>query len=465
MVTFRLFLACLFLVNVDASYGLLKLEVNQGQVKIEPIAVVDFYDKNGNQSEIGSEICSIIKNDLESSSEFKAIDESLFLEYGNDISRKGPNIKNWSVLNTRFLLYGKISSSFSGFDVDFVLKDIVTGKDMLSVNISGTKSKIRQVSHIIANYVYERITNKMGCFDTKIIYVNSFKKSAKSKRETTLVMSDLDGESPKELTSHSGLVLTPRYSRDGSMIAYILYNEGKGSLGKSPHVYIMNLRNNSTRLMINEKLMKLFIQKNEGNSIQMTYAPRFSNDMTGAVFSVIIKGKSAIYKMNFSDNNVTQLTQHTGIDTSPCFSPDDSKIVFTSNRAGKEAIYVMNSDGSDVHKISNGEGKYSQPAWSDRGDLIAFSKQLGREFFIGVMRPDGSGERLLCKGYMLEAPCWGPDGTSIAFTHEPAPGKGSRISIIDVSGGGLRFFPKSGDISSPAWSPITVSLRGNRVSD
>lgn len=444
------FLCAFFLFNSAHS---LKIEINKGVVEPDPIAIVDFFSNNGSDSKTGTEISNIIKNNLELSGLFLPLDSRMFIESKQTLATSGHNIKNWNVLKARFLVYGNIEEHGFQFTVRFKLVDVVTGEIMLSLDISGDNNKKREIAHIISDYIYERITSEEGYFNTHLIVVESATKAG-TQRKTKLVKIDQDGYNPIDLTHGDELVLMARYSNDGKNIAFISYKDkGKGALGKSAHVYIMNLSNKSTRLLLNESIMKELIKKNRGNPVQMTYAPRFSNDGSKAVLAIIIDGKSAIYTLDIKSNTLKQLTEHTNIDTSPCFSNDDSKIVFTSNRSGKEAIYVMNTDGSNQTRISKGEGKYSQPVWSPRGDLIAFAKQTGGHFYIGLMKPNGSDERLIIDGYLVEAPCWASNGRYISYSSQSGPGQKTTTNITDITGHHTRMIETKGDAAYPAWSP------------
>ena len=434
-----------------SSASALKIEINKGQVEPDPIAIVDFYGEDGEDSDLGTEIATIIKTDLELSGLFIPINPASFIESKETLCKNGANIKNWNILNTRFLVHGKITGNFN---IDFVLLDVVTGDKMLSLNVSGTRSKLRKVAHIIADYIYERITSEKGYFNTNVVYVETSFNKDSTKRKTRLIKVDQDGYNRQELTDGSELVLTPRYSADANKIAYISYSDTvKDVLGKSAHVYIMNADGRRKDLMLSKDIMKLLIKRNHGNPVQMTYAPRFSPNGEEAVLAIIIDGKSAIYKYNFVSNRLTQLTEHSCIDTSPCYSDDGSRIVFTSDRQGREAIYVMNADGSEQRRISTGEGKYSQPVWSPRGDLIAFAKKVGRQFYIGVIKPDGSGERLITSGYLVEAPCWSSNGRYLTYSMETAPGAKPQVAVTDITGYHTRIISTKADASYPAWSP------------
>lgn len=427
----------------------LKIEINRGNVQPDPIAVVDFFDSNGNYSDAGSEISKVVKNDLELSGNFVPIDKSMFIESPQTLALQGHNIKNWNVLKARFLVYGIISKGAFNFTVNMKLIDVITGEEMLSINVEGNVNNLRRVAHTIANYIYERVTNEEGYFLINILATKSVNSGVK--RMTDIVVCDHDGQNLKHVTKNMGLVVMARYLRDGKSVSFIFYDEkGKGAVGKSVNAVVMDIETKRKRPLINETLMRQLVKKNNGNPIQMTYAARFSNDGTKAVLAIIIKGKSAIYLLDLATNNLTQLTEHNCIDTSPCFSNDGSKIVFTSNRAGREAIYIMNTDGSEQTKISKGEGKYSQPVYSPRGDLITFVKQSGGRFYIGLMKPDGSAERFIACDYLAESPEFIRGGRHIMFASQGGPRDRSVIKIVTIDGHYTRLLDIDGDLHYPS---------------
>ncbi|MBQ8651430.1 MAG: Tol-Pal system protein TolB [Alphaproteobacteria bacterium] len=445
----------IFLGSIYLNCYALKVEINKGVVSPDPIAIVDFFTETGESSDEGTEISNIIISDLSLSGLFSPIDKNAFIEDKETLSKTKPNLQNWSILKARFLVYGTIANeSRSKLNISFNLIDVITGQTMLSVSVSGNKSNTREIAHKIADYIYERVHNEQGYFDTKIAYVETADNKNPEKRKTKIVLIDQDGFNPRDLTNGKCLDIMPKFSNSNNKIAIISCSDDKRSpLGQSAHVYLVDIRSGSKTLLISEQIMKSLIKKNNGKPIQMTYAPHFSPDGTEVVLAIIFDGKSAIYKMNLLSNSLTQLTEHVGIDTSPCFSNDGTKIVFTSNREGTEAIYVMNSDGSDVKRISKEGGKYSQPRWSPRGDLIAFAKQTAGQFFIGVMKTDGSSERLISNGYLVECPDWSSNGRYIVYSAQPDKKSKSVIAITDLTGNYSRIIKTSKDASYPAWSP------------
>jgi len=169
-------------------------------------------------------------------------------------------------------------------------------------------------------------------------------------------------------------------------------------------------------------------------------------------------GLTDIFEMELSTQKLTQLTKSPSIDTSPSYSPDGRKVVFNSDRGGSQQIYVMDANGRNVKRISFGNGRYATPVWSPRGDIIAFTKMYKGEFFIGVMNTDGTGERLLARGFLVEAPTWAPNGRVLIYfkqnpTNDDGSGGESYLYRIDITGFNEKRIITPSSASDPAWSP------------
>lgn len=435
---FRLYLIvfCLF---SNTAYCL-KIEINRGEIQPDPIAVIDF-----DNDKVGKQISDIVRKDLQLSGLFEIINQDIFPE---QIIDNKPDLKLWQQTKSRFLLYGKIQNA----QINFFLVDVISKRELLNLTVSINYKNIRNTAHVIADYIYERVTNESGYFNSQIIFVSTANKNT-AKRTTKLKIIDQDGANLRDLTDGSELVISPRYAPTKNIIAYIAYRDNvTGALNKSAHVYLSPINSHARKMLLNSNIMQKLVQKNNGNPINMTYAPRFSSDGQQVVFAIIIRGSSAIYKLDMTNNQLIQLTRHGVIDTSPCFSPDNKQIVFTSDREGKEALYLMNADGTHQRKISNIAGKYSQPVWSPRGDLIAFVKQVHGTFYIGVIKPDGSGERLITSGYLLESPAWASNGRYIIYTSQANATSRPKIALTDITGRFHRLILTDCDTSSPTWS-------------
>lgn len=432
MRTLVIFLVCL----IASAAQALKIEITKGEVRPDPIAITNFYSEDTEVRGIGSDIAEVIGNDLVSSGLFELTPESSFIQKEASVAKDGPRFADWRLLGSRFLLTGRITGEWGGkITVDFILYDVIAGQKLIALSMSSDKTKWRKIAHMIADAIYNRVTNESGYFNTHIVYVETVSKGKNSKKR--IMRMDQDGENIEALTDSNHLVLTPRYSPDGQKVAYLSF------MKNSAHVYLLNLQTKKKETL--------------GNLGEMNFAPRFSPDSKTIVMSLVKKGKSAIYKFELGSRKLMQLTEHRSIDTSPCFSPDGTQIVFTSDRDAEckgEQLYIMDINGGNVRRISFDKGKYSQPVWSPRGDLIAFTKQLQGKFYIGVISPQGTGERLIAEGYLVEGADWAPNGRYLIFTKEHATSGQSQVYKVDLTGRHMQQVKTKKDASDCTWSPL-----------
>ena len=436
MSKFLAMLAAAMLV-VQSAAAQLRIEITEGMVAPTPIAIADFTGNDGEANDAGREIASIISNDLLSSGLFDPVDSAAFIAPPSSPGIK-PNFANWTPLGVKGLLVGSaINDDEGNLRIEFVLWDVVTGRDLSSGTGTADPNSLRQLSHKIADLVYEEFTGDAGYFDTQIVYVAE--SGSQSRRIKRLAIMDQDGHNHKFLTSGLDLVLTPRFSPTTQEIAYLNY------FNEEPNVYIQDIRTGRS-----ERL---------GSFPGMTFAPRFGPRGDRLIMSWAQDGLTDIYEMDLRTQEIRQLTKSSSIDTSPSYSPDGRRIVFESDRAGRQQLYVVDNDSSNLQRISFGEGRYATPVWSPRGDIIAFTKMHKGTFYIGIMNVDGSGERLLAKGFLVEGPTWAPNGRVLMYyKQEPfeSDGTGGTTSLyrVDITGFNERRIITPSDASDPAWSPL-----------
>ena len=425
------------MLGAQSAAAQLRIEITEGMVAPTPIAIADFTGSDGKANDAGREIASIISNDLLSSGLFDPVDSAALIAPPSSPGIK-PNFANWTPLGVKGLLVGSaINDDEGNLRIEFVLWDVVTGRDLSSGTGTADPNSLRQLSHKIADLVYEEFTGDSGYFDTQIVYVAE--SGSQARRIKRLAIMDQDGHNHKFLTSGLDLVLTPRFSPTTQEIAYLNY------FNEEPNVYIQDIRTGRS-----ERL---------GSFPGMTFAPRFGPRGDRLIMSWAQDGLTDIYEMDLRTQEIRQLTKSSSIDTAPSYSPDGRRIVFESDRAGRQQLYVVNNDGSNLQRISYGEGRYATPVWSPRGDIIAFTKMHKGTFYIGIMNVDGSGERLLAKGFLVEGPTWAPNGRVLMYyKQEPfeSDGTGGATSLyrIDITGFNERRIITPSDASDPAWSPL-----------
>lgn len=433
-----------FLIAVLINIGLIlpsyaqteRITITEGTVEPTPIAIADFTDQTGQPGAIGRMIAEIISNDLDGSGMFRPEASASLIPPPRTPSIK-PDFSEWTPLGVKALLVGSAQESDNGMiEVVFILWDVVTEREIIAGEGEVSELGLRRISHQIADLVFESWTGDTGYFDTRIVYVDE--SGPPERRVKRLAIMDQDGHNHTYLTDGSSLVLTPRFSPQVQEIAYLDY------FNDNPNVYLMNVSTGNSELL--------------GTFPGMTFAPRFSFDGKKLIMSLAKDGLTDIHEMDLSTQQVNQLTNSSSIDTSPSYSPDGRKIAFNSDRGGSQQIYVMNANGKNVKRISYGKGRYATPVWSPRGDIIAFTKMYKGEFFIGVMNTDGSGERLLARGFLVEAPTWAPNGRVLMYfkqspTNDDGSGGESYLYRIDITGFNERRMVTPSFASDPAWSP------------
>ncbi|MCM3903894.1 MAG: hypothetical protein ND866_19500, partial [Pyrinomonadaceae bacterium] len=217
---------------------------------------------------------------------------------------------------------------------------------------------------------------------------------------------EADGSNVQRLTNNSGSDSGPKWSPDGTKIAFARHNSNFGE------IFVMNADGSDQRRLTQSR---------------SDHSPTWSPDGTKLAFSSR-RGNNfdinVIYVMNADGSNQTELT-NSGRAGSLGWSPDSSRIAFDSNRDGNSEIYVMNADGGDVQRLTNNSGFDFLPKWSPDGTRIAFVSNRDEpnpsacgncNFEIYVMNADGSNQTRLTNNPSYDlSPEWSPDGTRIVF--------------------------------------------------
>ena len=422
-----------YIINVNAE---LKIDITSGYTEPTPIGINDFIGFTEEEKDVAKQITKLVIADLNNSGLFKVIDPKAYIQRISNPNIM-PKFSDWKIINAQALIIGSTKLETNGnIRIEFRLWDVFAEQQMAGWAFNTARSNWRQISHRIADKVYERLTGEIGYFDTRIAYIAE--SGPAKKRIKRLAIMDQDGANHRFLTNGTNLVLTPRFSPSQQELTYLSY------IGRIPRVYLLDIETGKQEIV--------------GDFPGMSFAPRFSPFGDQVIMSLASEGNSDIYSYNLKTNIRKQLTTYRGIDTSPSYAPNGKKIAFNSDRGGTPQIYVMNSNGKKIKRISFGKGNYSTPVWSPRGDYIAFTKFFNKTFYIGVMTPEGKGERIIAKGFLVEGPTWTPNGRMIGYTKKDYPikkkeGK-TRIFLIDLTGFHEKEIITPLEASDPAWSPL-----------
>lgn len=209
--------------------------------------------------------------------------------------------------------------------------------------------------------------------------------------------------STKRLTHTGYRTVEPRFSPDGSRIAYI----SRGG-DRYTQLRIMDSDGSNDRLVCQGAVESL----------------SWSSDGNRIVFSMLDYWRglyfySDLYICEVSTRSVKRLTKKMRART-PSWSPDGGKVLFATNTGcGNTDIAVLDLNNRGVTSLTNTDDLsfYSGCAWSPKGDKIAFVRLApGKLQQIWVADSDGSSMRAITDGLTQDlTPTWSPDGKHILF--------------------------------------------------
>ena len=240
-----------YILNVNAE---LKIDITSGYTEPTPIGIHEFIGTNDEEKILAKQITKLVIADLNNSGLFKIIDPKAYIQKISSTNIM-PKFSDWKVINAQALIVGSSVLNASGHvRIEFRLWDVFAEQQMAGWAFSTVRSNWRQISHRIADKIYERLTGEIGYFDTRIAYIAE--SGPQKKRIKRLAIMDQDGANHRFLTNGNNLVLTPRFSPSQQELTYLSY------IGRIPRVYLLDIETGNQEIV--------------GDFPGMTFAPRFS---------------------------------------------------------------------------------------------------------------------------------------------------------------------------------------------
>ena len=256
----------------------------------------------------------------------------------------------------------------------------------------------------------------------------------------------LDGSTaPRQVTHGEGASLAPRWSPDGSRLAYLLDLNG----GERYNICVYELAAGTHT--------NLTPDTNDFIQPYLDWSP----DSQQIVFASDHPGCFDAYRVPASGGPSQRLADLPCAAYSAKWSPDGDWVAVMVQGRGQdfETYLVQVATGQALPLAMNGRPICAHEAsWSPDGRFIAFESDQGGVYEIGLYEPatgefswpsSGEGEK--------HAPAWSPDGNRLAFIHQW--GATTSLVVLDLERGSQAFYQAGAGVHyAPAFTPDGQSV-------
>ncbi len=356
------------------------------------VAVPDFASAPGLEA-IAKEMSEVVAYDLVFTGLFTVLPNSSFPPSFRGFTADATQIDfaAWRTVKVSYIVYAYVTLEGDTIVAECRMFDIASGTQVVGQRVTSARSLPRLVAHRFSDEIVRQLDGVPGIATTEICF------SGGVSGNKEIYVADYDGANPKQLTQHKSISIKPKFSPDGTKIAYVSYKD------RYPYLYVLDRATGKSTVL--------------SKSVGLNAAPGWAPDGKTVAMVLSKDGNMEIYTKHVDGSGEHRLTNDRAADTSPCFDPTGSQIAFVSDRGGTPQIYVMDSSGGNVHRASYQGGKAYDPAWSPDGKSIAYvAEKPGEGLEIYVMNADGSEPRRMTDtAGSNESPCWSPDSRHLVF--------------------------------------------------
>ncbi len=247
-------------------------------------------------------------------------------------------------------------------------------------------------------------------------------------------------------------VVDPQPSPNGSSVAYVVGNYDEQHNKAHSAIWLASLKGGQTRQLTS----------GESNDMQ----PRWSPDGSQLAFvSTRHEGKPQIFVMQVDGGEARRLTTVDDGATTPLWAPDGRSLCYSSapetemQKVPQETAWL--EAHADVDKKSARLRRQSQLI--SRFDARGYIDRRSHLFLLNLDEPEAEARQLTSGDYDAAQPAWSPDGARIAFVanreDDAEHSLANDIWTVEVASGEMKRLT-DGTLSSlfPSWSPDSRTL-------
>ena len=419
-------LATLFAVTVSGrASAQLTIDVTTSAGRQVPIAIVPF----ANEIDAPQNITPLISANLSRTGLFRIVNTGSINKLPTEPSEI--NFLDWSSRSAEALVIGTIVTLPDGrFDVRVRLFDVAKQNQLAIFSYVATASQLRATAHKISDEIYEKLIGEKGIFSTRIAYV------LKRGSRFELQVADADGFNPQTVLSSLEPIRSPKWSPDGSRLAYVSFESRKST------VIVQDLVTGQRKTVSNFR----------GDN----YAPNWSPDGSKLVVALSRDSISQIYLIPATGGDAVRITESNSIDTNATFNGDGKEIIFVSDRSGGPQLYSVSANGGAAKRLTF-EGTYNvNPRMSPDGKLVAFVNREAGRLRIATLELATNQVTVLTEGPLDDSPSFSPNGRTILYEDKSA-GRGKLGAVSTDGRVKQKLSSQAGDVREPAWGPYGTS--------
>ena len=417
--------AAAFAVVHFPAHAQLTIDVTTSGGRQVPIAIIAF----ANEVNAPQNITPIISDNLKNTGLFRLVNTASVSKLPTEPSEI--NFLDWTSRSTEALVIGNITAQADGrFEIRVRLFDVAKQSQLATFTYVASASQLRGTAHKISDEIYEKLIGEKGIFSTRIAYV------LKRGTRFDLQVADADGYNPQSILSSLEPIRSPKWSPDGTKLAYVSFENRKSS------VFVQDLVTGK-RIMV-------------ANFRGDNYAPNWSPDGSKLVVTLSKDAVAQIYVIPATGGDAVRIAESNSMDLNATFTVDGRDIIFVSERSGGAQLYIVPAAGGTPRRLTFEGSNNTNPRMSPDGKLVAFvSREAGR-LRIATLELATGQATVLTDGPLDDSPSFSPNGRTILY-EDKSGGRGKLGSVSTDGRIRQKLSSQVGDVREPAWGPYGTS--------